>query len=152
MLLESEAIAAIIAETTMSSITLARRAKATCVPQPTRILHRSNPDTPLGFLEDSFYNDTALSAGTPDEWVPSFVDVNASNSATGYKDFTLLNQYDIQTCSEKYQSITGCNASNIYLKRDLAINPDDVSCANPSSVTNVKRVFWGKSAFIHNQA
>lgn len=143
-LLNSEAIASAAAGTTLMSVARAKRAVATCVPQPTGISHRSDPDTPIGFVEDTYYSNTALSASVPEGWVPSFVNLNASSSAGGYKGYALLDKYDVQTCSDKCRSITGCNSFNIYFERDPSTSPDDLACANPSSVINVKCVFWGQ--------
>lgn len=59
--------------------------------------------------------------------------------------YTTLQSYDVNTCANKCNAINGCVAINIYFERDPSVDPGSGSsgCANPSSTTNIKCVFWG---------
>ncbi|KEQ81702.1 hypothetical protein M438DRAFT_301898 [Aureobasidium pullulans EXF-150] len=56
--------------------------------------------------------------------------------------YTLLTSYDAQACADKCTKINGCQAFNIYFERDPTVNPDDSSCSNPASTTQIKCVYW----------
>ena len=114
-----------------------------CYPQPTGIAHKSSPDTADAFRADPFYSDAASGAPLPSGFSAAFINTGASPNADMYLGFTLLDTYDVATCARKCQAIDECRSFNIYFERDPSVNPDDASCANPPSVTNIKCVWWG---------
>ncbi|KAM0154558.1 hypothetical protein ACHAQE_005995 [Botrytis cinerea] len=115
-----------------------------CSTQPATIYTGTNPaaDDPDSFLAYQPFADAANSAATPPGFTRSFVNLNASNNALKYMGFTQLPTYDTNNCASKCSDIAGCNAFNIYFERDPSVDPG-ASCTNPSSMTNVKCVFWG---------
>lgn len=70
--------------------------KATCVPQPTGISHRSSPDLPRVFKADPYYANIANAADTPSGYVKTFTNLNASNNAYGKS----LPRYGPTICSQ----------------------------------------------------
>lgn len=76
--------------------------------------------------------------------------MNASNSADSYLGFSLLKTYDVAGCAAKCNAVNGCNSFNIYFERDPSKNPNDASCANPSSVVQIKCVTWGSAVTADN--
>ncbi|KAJ4326427.1 hypothetical protein N0V94_000102 [Neodidymelliopsis sp. IMI 364377] len=119
-----------------------KRDSNSCYPQPSGISHKSSPDTPEAFLADSWYSQQAKSAKTPIGFSSVFTNTVASPNAPGYAGFTLMDTYDVQTCADKCNAISGCTSFNIYFERDPSKNPDDASCLDPPSVTNIKCVWW----------
>ncbi|TGO13333.1 hypothetical protein BTUL_0071g00100 [Botrytis tulipae] len=114
-----------------------------CSTQPATIYTGTNPaDDPDSFLAYQPFADAANSAATPSGFTRSFVNLKASNNALKYMGFTQLPTYDTNVCASKCSDIAGCNAFNIYFERDPSVDPG-ASCTNPSSMTNVKCVFWG---------
>ena len=113
-----------------------------CYPQPSGIAHKSTPDTADAFLADIYYSDTASSAKTPLGFTSAFSNTKASANAPGYLGFTLMDTYDVQTCADKCNAISGCTSFNIYFERDPSVDPNDASCLDPASVTNIKCVWW----------
>lgn len=69
---------------------------------------------------------------------------------SSYMGYTLLPAYDANLCAQKCNAITGCNSINIYFERNPTLDPDDPSCSNPPSTTNIKCVFWGGSVSAEN--
>ncbi|THY96115.1 hypothetical protein D6C95_05245 [Aureobasidium pullulans] len=126
-----------------SSTALAKRAASTCVPQPTGISHNSSPDTASAFLADAYYSSVASAAPTPAGYVNTFTNLQASNNAYGYMGYQLLSTYDTQLCSQKCDKTNGCLSFNLYFERDPSVDPNDSSCSNPASVTQIKCVMWG---------
>ncbi|KAG9593032.1 hypothetical protein KCV04_g20894, partial [Aureobasidium melanogenum] len=144
----SAAATSVAAEVNASGVSsasagLKARAAVTCKPQPTGSGPVPTPDTPETFLAYNDFSATADSAETPSGYYNTFTNLQASNNAYGYMGYTVLNEYSTQTCADKCDAIKGCAAFNIYFERDPTVNPNDVSCANPSSTTNIKCVFWG---------
>jgi hypothetical protein len=115
-----------------------RAAAVTCKPQPLGAGPTVSPDTPEAFLAYGDFSTAAKSASTPEGYYNSFTDLQASNNAYGYMGYTLLNEYSTQTCASKCDAIEGCAAFNIYFERDPTVNPNDASCNNPASTTNIK--------------
>ncbi|KAI5203461.1 hypothetical protein AUEXF2481DRAFT_25966 [Aureobasidium subglaciale EXF-2481] len=140
----------IVAEAAASSTTLGKRAASTCVPQPTGIFHNSNPDTASAFVGDAYYSSIASAAPTPAGYVNTFTNLQASNNAYGYLGFQLLKTYDTQLCSQQCDKINGCLAFNVYFERDPSVDPNDSSCSSPSSVTQIKCVFFGGPVLVSN--
>ncbi|KAG9551233.1 glycoside hydrolase, partial [Aureobasidium melanogenum] len=144
----SAAATSVAAEVNASGVSsasagLKARAAVTCKPQPTGAGPVPTPDTPEAFLAYSDFSATADSAKTPSGYYNTFTNLQASNNAYGYMGYTVLSEYSAQTCADKCDAIKGCAAFNIYFERDPTVNPNDASCANPSSTTNIKCVFWG---------
>ncbi|KAI4720392.1 hypothetical protein E4T48_03404 [Aureobasidium sp. EXF-10727] len=127
----------------VSSAGLKARAAATCKPQPTGAGPVPSDDTPEAFLAYEDFSTIAKSASTPQGYYNTFTDLKASNNAYGYLGYTVLDEYSTQTCASKCDAIKGCAAFNLYFERDPTVNPNDASCANPPSTTNIKCVFWG---------
>lgn len=113
-----------------------------CYPQPKGIAYKSSPDTAEAFLADNYYSQQASSAKNPMGFKSVFSNTKASPNAPGYLGFTLLDTYDVQTCADKCNAISGCTSFNIYFERDPSVDPNDPSCSNPPSVTNIKCVWW----------
>jgi len=53
-----------------------------------------------------------------------------------------LQTYDTQACASQCTASYGCQAFNIYFERDPTVDPNDPSCSNPPSTTNIKCVLW----------
>ncbi|KAG9840039.1 glycoside hydrolase, partial [Aureobasidium melanogenum] len=142
---ESQAAASVSSEiiAAASSTALDKRAASTCVPQPTGVPYNSSPDTASAFLADGYYSSVASAAPTPAGYVNTFTNLQASNNAYGYMGYQLLKTYDTQLCSQICDKINGCLSFNIYYERDPSVDPNDASCASPSSVVQIKCVFWG---------
>ncbi|TGO90243.1 hypothetical protein BPOR_0073g00180 [Botrytis porri] len=142
----SSAAAAVTTKTTLATKRKTGQLEARdsdCSTQPATIYTGTNPaDDPESFLAYQPFADTANSAATPSGFTRSFVNLKASNNALKYMGFTQLPTYDTKVCASKCSDITGCNAFNIYYERDPSVDPG-ASCTNPSSMTNVKCVFWG---------
>jgi hypothetical protein len=116
-----------------------RAAAVTCKPQPSGagpIVH--SPDTPEAFLAFDNFKQQAIAAPTPAGYYNAFTNLQASNNAYGYMGYTLLNEYSTQACAAKCDAISGCASFNIYFERDPTQNPNDESCKNPESTTNIK--------------
>lgn len=120
-------------------------AATTCYPQPTGIAYKTNPDTADAFRQDTYYAAQANAAKVPIGFKSAFTNTGASPNADNYLGFTLLSSYDVQTCANKCNAITGCTSFNVYFERDPSVDPNDPSCDNPSSVTNIKCVWWGST-------
>lgn len=128
----------------------AKRQAATCYPQPTGISHRTSPDDAASFRKDTYYANAAQSAQTPIGFNAVFTNTGASPNADQYLGYTLMDTYDVQTCANKCNAITGCKSFNVYFERDPSVDPNDASCDNPASVTNIKCVWWGSTISTQN--
>ncbi|KAH0336202.1 glycoside hydrolase, partial [Aureobasidium melanogenum] len=150
--LENQAVASVSSEivAAASSTALDKRAASTCVPQPTGISYNSSPDTASAFLADGYYSSVASAAPTPAGYINTFTNLQASNNAYGYMGYQLLKTYDTQLCSQKCDKINGCLSFNIYYERDPSVDPNDASCESPSSVVQIKCVFWGSPVLKSN--
>jgi hypothetical protein len=128
---------------------LEKRAAAptSCQAQPTGVSlgPQSTDDSASAFTAYPAFSQTAVSAAAasavPSGYVNTFSNMVASNNAFGYMGFTLLNDYNQQTCADKCTKINGCQAFNIYYERDPLQNQDSDSCST-SSTTQIKCVFW----------
>lgn len=127
-----------------------KRQAATCYPQPSGISHRSTPDNAAAFRSDSYYANAANAAKTPIGFNSVFTNTGASPNADQYLGYTLMDTYDVQTCANKCNAITGCKSFNVYFERDPSVDPNDASCLNPPSVTNIKCVWWGSTISTQN--
>jgi hypothetical protein len=107
----ADASAAIISAMA-ASIDLVKRDSA-CVPQPTGISYKSDPDTAAAFASDKYYTDQSSGAHTPSGYNVTFQSLTASNSADKYMGFTLLSSYDVNACAAACSAINGCNSVNI---------------------------------------
>jgi hypothetical protein len=126
-------------DSTASSGLKVRAAAVTCKTQPPGAgptVH--NPDTPEAFLAYDYFKAQAVAAPTPGGYYNAFTNLQASNNAYGYMGYTLLNEYSTQACAAKCDAISGCASFNIYFERDPIKNPNDESCKNPASTTNIK--------------
>ncbi|CAD0108593.1 unnamed protein product [Aureobasidium uvarum] len=134
---------------------IAKRAAATtCQTQPTGVSVGPQPTNDAVVNDDSVsafsaypsFSASAASAAAPSAvpsgYVNTFSNLHASNNAYGYMGYTLLKSYDQQGCADKCTKINGCQSFNIYYERDPTVNPDDSSCSNPKSLTQIKCVFW----------
>jgi hypothetical protein len=116
----------------------ARAATVTCKPQPLGAGPVPSPDTPEAFLAYDYFKAQATAAPTPAGYYNSFTNLQASNNAYGYMGYTLLNEYSTDACAAKCDAIKGCASFNIYFERDPTLNPNDATCNNPASTTNIK--------------
>ncbi|KAH0359684.1 hypothetical protein KCU65_g9821, partial [Aureobasidium melanogenum] len=134
-----------------TSTPLSRVKRDVCVQQPLGISYNSVPDTAAAFAADAYYGLKAVAAGAPTGYVQTMSNLTASNSADQYMGFTLLKTYDVVSCVNQCNAISGCNSVNIYFERDPTINPDSSSCPqNPPSTINIKCVFWGGAVVSSN--
>lgn len=102
------------------------------------------PDTPADFLNFSDFSDAATNAGTPVGYQKTFTNLKAANNANGYLGYSTFSTYDVVGCSQKCNSIVGCQAFNIYYERDPKVEPGSGdNCSNPPSTTTIKCSFWG---------
>ncbi|THX57875.1 hypothetical protein D6D06_03446 [Aureobasidium pullulans] len=122
---------------------LKARGAAICKPQPLGAGPAPKEDTPEAFLAYPEFSTKANAASTPSGYYNTFKDLKASNNAYGYMGYTVLSEYSTDICASKCDAIEGCAAFNLYYERDPTVNPNDQSCANPPSTTNIKCVFWG---------
>ncbi|TKX19047.1 hypothetical protein C1H76_8938 [Elsinoe australis] len=122
-----------------------------CDPQPTGAKYAPtvSADTPAAFTDSPDFAYIALNAPVPTGYIQRFKNLKASNNAYGYMGFTTLDSYDTAVCAKKCTAIKGCSAFNIYFERDPSVDPA-VNCANPSSYTMIKCVFWGSSINTEN--
>ncbi|CAD0049870.1 unnamed protein product [Aureobasidium pullulans] len=135
-------------------------AASLCVAQPTGISHTSSPDTDTAFLADSYYSSAATGASAPTGYSVSFTNLQASNNVLGYLGFSLMGSYDPSACASRCDKVNGCQAINIYFERDpsgkfiyllfvstfsntTSVDPNDSSCSNPTSYSQIKCVYWG---------
>jgi hypothetical protein len=122
-----------------TSTPVSRIKRDVCVQQPLGISYNSVPDTAAAFAADTYYGLKAVAAGTPTGYVQTMSNLTASNSADQYMGFTLLQSYDVVSCVNQCNAISGCNSVNIYFERDPTINPDSSACPqNPPSTINIK--------------
>ncbi|KAI5197148.1 hypothetical protein E4T38_08152 [Aureobasidium subglaciale] len=128
-----------------TAIVQAKRAAATCVPQPTGAVSASSPDTPDGFKADSRWSAAALdpAAAAPGGYVQTFSNKQASNNAFIYMGFDTFQTYDVASCASRCTSKLGCVSFNMYFERDPSVNPNDASCSDPSSQVMIKCAYWG---------
>lgn len=127
-----------------------KRTTGNCGPLPASIFTGQTPaDDPASFLAFVPFATAANTAPTPQGYTLAFKNLQASNNANQYMGFTQLTSYDTVACAKQCSAITGCSAINIYFERDPSLDPAP-SCANPSSVTNVKCVFWGGAVTTDN--
>jgi hypothetical protein len=54
-----------------------------------------------------------------------------------------LTTYDPSLCAAKCNAAALCESFNIYFERDPTVDPSDISCANPPSLTNIKCTLYG---------
>lgn len=71
------------------------------------------PDTVEEFVSYAAFSSAALAAPTPSGYTNTFKNLNAMNNAMGYMGFTLMDTYDVTTCSQKCDAIDGCAAFNV---------------------------------------
>lgn len=135
-----------------SGTELNRRATAvsTCLAQPTGHGPIPSPDNASAFISFSSFAIAASTAPNPPGYTNVFSNLHASNSALGYLGFTTLQQYDPSVCAKKCSAITACQSFNIYFERDPAQSPDDSSCEDPKSTTQIKCSFWGSQVIAAN--
>lgn len=117
--------------------------KRVCASQAAGAGPTPDPDTAAAFLEFSEFTTSAKNAETPAGYIKTYTDLHASSNAHGYLGYTLLGSYDASACASQCNERDGCESFNIFFERAPLQNPDDASCSNPPSTTNIKCVFWG---------
>ncbi|PNS13783.1 hypothetical protein CAC42_3276 [Sphaceloma murrayae] len=120
-----------------------RDAALSCVTQPLGAGPVPAVDTAAEFLNDTRMSAFANKAETPAGYVKTFTNKQASNNAYGYMGYTLLPAYNATLCANKCTAILGCQSFNLYFERNPIVDPNDNSCPDPASTTNIKCVFWG---------
>lgn len=126
----------------------AKRSAAACAVQPSVANNAPtySPDSAAQFAMETSFGAVASAAPTPSGYTRAFVNQQGSSQAYGYMGFDYLSSYDTAACAAKCTSIKGCVAINIYFERDPTVDPSANQadgCYNPSSVTNIKCVYWG---------
>jgi hypothetical protein len=110
---------------------------------PNSILIIRSPDTPDAFEKYPYFKAATFSAPSPPGYAPAFVNLNASTSTSAYMGYTTLSKYDTKQCASLCNKQTGCVAFNLYFERDPTLDPNEQTCPNPPSLTDIKCVFWG---------
>ncbi|KAI5198023.1 hypothetical protein E4T39_06967 [Aureobasidium subglaciale] len=123
---------------------IAKRAAATiCQSQPAGSGPTPTADNVNAFWALDAFSSSASAAPTPSGYVNTFTNLKASNNAYGYMGFSLLTEYNTQTCADKCTKVNGCQAFNLYFERDPLVNPDDdTQCPDSKSTTQIKCVLW----------
>ena len=114
-----------------------------CSPQPDGQGPSPPNDTVDAFESYDVFSNTALNAATPQGYALSFSNLKASSNANSYMGFYTFSTYDTIKCQQLCDSVDLCTAFNIYFERDPTIAPNDASCPNPPSFTNIKCSLWG---------
>ena len=122
-----------------------RRDDNICQPQPKGISYKLVADTANAFVAEKYFSKVAKAAKVPMGFASVFSDTKASPNAPGYLGFTLMDTYDVNTCANKCNAIKDCTSFNVYYERDPSVNPNDASCSNPPSSTNIKCVWWSSA-------
>ncbi|KAI5273791.1 hypothetical protein E4T47_03005 [Aureobasidium subglaciale] len=125
-------------------------AVSTCLAQPTGYGPIPSPDNASMFVSFAAFAAVASSAPIPSGYTNVFTNRQGSNNALGYLGFTTLKQYDPSACAKKCSSIAACQSFNLYFERNPSRNPDDPSCSDPPSTTQIKCVFWGSQITAEN--
>ncbi len=122
-----------------------RQAASTCQPQPSGYGPIAVPDTVSDFLANAAISASATAAATaaPPSYTNVFVNLQGSTQQTGYLGLHTLHSYDPAVCASYCDSSAFCEAFNLYFERDPTENPNDPSCANPPSTTNIKCTLYG---------
>lgn len=122
-----------------------RQAASTCQPQPSGSGPVANPDTVSAFLNNPALAAVASAAATaaPATYTNVFTNLQGSTQQTGYLGLHTLTSYDVGKCAAYCDASTFCEAFNLYFERDPTLNPNDPSCANPPSLTNIKCTLYG---------
>ncbi|KXS93789.1 hypothetical protein AC578_1456 [Pseudocercospora eumusae] len=110
-------------------------------PRPIAIQQTLSARTP------TYYAAQANAAQVPIGCKSAFTNTGASPNADNYLGFTLLSSYDVQTCANRCNAVTRRTSFNVYFERDPSVDPNDPSCdtCSPSSITNIKCVWWGST-------
>jgi len=54
-----------------------------------------------------------------------------------------LKAYDTFQCQQLCDAAPACSSFNLYIERDPSVDPNDPTCANPTSTINYKCTLWG---------
>lgn len=73
----------------------------------------ASDDTADTFSANNAFSNAAISADTPDGYVQAFSNLQGSPSAMGYMGYSILDAYDVLTCSQRCDAIYGCASFNI---------------------------------------
>lgn len=57
-----------------------------------------------------------------------------------YLGYTTLKSYDTQQCANACGNTKLCQSFNIFFERDPSVDPNDSSCYNATSTTQIKYV------------
>lgn len=111
-------------------------------PQPFGYGFPTIPDTVLAFqLDPIFLAESLLGIYAPG-YTRSFSELNASVSTSDYMGYYTLTTYNVTGCASFCNSASGCEAFNVFVERDPALNPA-AACLNPPSTINYKCTLWG---------
>lgn len=106
-----------------------------------------SPDDPQTFKDYQLFADKAnfyaLPANVPQGYSLAFSNLKASSSIRPYLGLKTFEKYDPIACQVYCDQLEDCAAFNIYYERDPTVDPNDASCENPESLTNIKCVRWG---------
>ena len=108
-----------------------------CTALPTGAGPIPTPDTAEAFLTSDSFSQAAISANTPDGYVNTFTNLQASTIAQGYLTYYTLNSYDADQCAAKCHDTADCTSFNIFFQHAPSTDPGP-NCPNPPSTTLIK--------------
>lgn len=127
-----------------TTVLAAREPNKPCGTQPITYTYKTpttSGDALAAFLGDSVYSSAAASAPTPAGFKPIFRNMVASANSPRYLTVAWQSTYNVTACANICSGIPNCQAFNIFVERNPALNPAP-ACTNPSSITNVKCTFF----------
>jgi hypothetical protein len=86
---------------------------------------------------------TAAAAAAPSGYKSVFTNLQGSTQQTGYMGLYTLTTYDPAVCAAQCDAVALCESFNLYFERDPTVDPSDISCADPPSLTNYKCTLYG---------
>jgi hypothetical protein len=86
---------------------------------------------------------SASAAAAPTTYTSVFTNLQGSTQQNGYIGLYTLKTYDPSLCAAKCNAVPLCESFNLYFERDPTVDPNDISCANPASLTNIKCTLYG---------
>ena len=98
---------------------------------------------PHGTMQANCFQDMANDAPTPDGYQQVCVNQPGSLSASKYMGLTTIKSFDTLGCASLCDQAAGCVAFNMYAERDPSLDPNALTCPNPTSITNYKCTLWG---------
>ena len=138
-------LALLAAVTGLAAVASAATATSGCSPQATGYGPVPSPNTEAAFKTNAAFASAASNAVTPSLYQRTFVNLNASESASSsnvYMGYYELKSYDPASCTALCDSTSGCVGTNLYFERDPSLLPA-AACPNPAALTVIKCALWG---------